>query len=139
ARKLYSRRTPSRPFGATLDRRQRDHRQGLPQPARRSRAPRRTGGKAVRFDGEGGNTQLVAHLISRAVSVLTIGWMLSISLAVDAQQAQTKSIGLLVPPRLTALPGSPVFLETLKGLGYRDGDNLRLLVKEAGGDLGRLP
>lgn len=70
-----------------------------------------------------------------------MGCVLSASLVAEAQQAQAKvqSIGVLVPNRLKAQHASSVFFETLRSLGYRDGENLRLLVREAEGDLGHLP
>lgn len=46
-----------------------------------------------------------------------------------------RSIGLLVPSRLQVQAEYPVFLETLRTLGYREGDNLRLITREAGGKL----
>ena len=67
--------------------------------------------------------------------------MLAAPLDVVSQQAKQpiQSIGLLVPARLQVMTGYPVFEETLRQLGYREGDNLRLLRKEAGGILDRLP
>jgi putative ABC transport system substrate-binding protein len=67
--------------------------------------------------------------------------MLAASLQVTAQQTNqpVRSIGLLVPGRLQALYEYPVFVETLRKFGYREGDNLRFLTKEAGGKLDRLP
>jgi len=78
--------------------------------------------------------------MARAAAIF-LGWVLSASLVAEAQQANTQvhSIGVLVPNRLKVQTASPVFFETLRSLGYRDGDNLRLLVREAEGDLGRLP
>jgi putative ABC transport system substrate-binding protein len=66
--------------------------------------------------------------------------MLAASLQVTAQQKQpVRSIGLLVPGRLQALSEYPVFVETLRKLGYREGSNLRFVLKEAEGKLDRLP
>ena len=66
--------------------------------------------------------------------------MLAASLQVTAQQANqlVRSIGLLVPGSLQTQNEYPVFVETLRKLGYREGDNLRFLPKEAGGKLDRL-
>ena len=79
--------------------------------------------------------------MAHSVSLVLAGAMLAASLQVSAQQASQplKSVGLLVPSRLQALPDSPVFVETLRKLGYREGDNLRFLLKEAEGKLDRLP
>jgi putative ABC transport system substrate-binding protein len=78
--------------------------------------------------------------MARSVSVLVAGAMLAASLEVTAQQTNqpVRSIGLLVPNRLQAQHEYPVFVETLRKLGYREGDNLRFLPKEAGGQLDRL-
>jgi putative tryptophan/tyrosine transport system substrate-binding protein len=66
--------------------------------------------------------------------------MLAASLQVTAQQNQpVRSIGLLVPGRLQALSEYPVFVETLRKLGYREGSNLRFVTKQAEGKLDRLP
>ena len=83
----------------------------------------------------------VARLTIRSVSVLVAGAMLAASLHVAAQQARqpVRSIGLLVPSRLQVAAEYPVFLETLRTLGYREGDNLRLLTREAEGKLDLLP
>lgn len=77
----------------------------------------------------------------RSVSVLVAGAMLAASLHVAAQQARqpVRSIGLLVPSQLQVQAEYPVFLETLRTLGYREGDNLRLLTREAEGKLDLLP
>ena len=67
--------------------------------------------------------------------------MVAAPLDVVSQQARqpVQSIGLLVPPRLQVQPGYPVFLETLRTLGYRDGENLRFEIREADGKFDRLP
>ena len=67
--------------------------------------------------------------------------MLAAPLDVVSQQAKqpAQSIGLLVPPRLQVMTGYPVFLETLRKLGYRDGENLRFVTREAEGKFDRLP
>jgi ABC-type uncharacterized transport system substrate-binding protein len=79
--------------------------------------------------------------MTRSVSVLAAGAMLAASLHVIAQHANqpVRSIGLLVPHSLQTQSDYPVFVETLRKLGYREGDNLRFLTKEAGGKLDRLP
>ena len=79
--------------------------------------------------------------MAHSVSLVLAGAMLAASLQVSAQQTSqpVKSVGLLVPSRLEALPGSAVLVETLRNLGYREGDNLRFLLKEAEGKLDRLP
>lgn len=79
--------------------------------------------------------------MARSVSILVAGAMLAASLQVTAQQTNqpVRSIGLLVPSRLQAMNEYPVFVETLRKLGYREGENLRLLAKEAEGKLDRLP
>ena len=78
--------------------------------------------------------------MAHSVSVLVAGAMLAASLQVTAQQANqpVRSIGLLVPGSLQTQNEYPVFVETLRKLGYREGDNLRFLPKEAGGKLDRL-
>ena len=67
--------------------------------------------------------------------------LLAAPLDVVSQQARqpVQSIGLLVPPRLQVTTGYPVFLETLRTLGYRDGENLRFVTREADGKFDRLP
>lgn len=79
--------------------------------------------------------------MARSVSILVAGAMLAASLQVTAQQTNqpVRSVGLLVPNRLDVQHQYPVFVETLRKFGYREGDNLRFLTKEAGGKLDRLP
>jgi putative tryptophan/tyrosine transport system substrate-binding protein len=69
------------------------------------------------------------------------GVMLAASLQVSAQQdnPQVKLVGLLVPNRLAVQQQYPVFVESLRKLGYREGENLRFVTKEAEGKLDRLP
>lgn len=80
-------------------------------------------------------------MTARSVSILVAGAMLAASLQVYAQQTtqSVRSVGLLVPNRLAVQNQYPVFVETLQKLGYREGDNLRLVAKEADGKLDRLP
>lgn len=52
---------------------------------------------------------------------------------------QVRTVGLLVPNRLQVQNEYPVFVDTLRQLGYREGENLRLVTKEAAGKLDRLP
>ena len=54
-------------------------------------------------------------------------------------QGKVPVVGLLVPNRLQDQPAYPIFVETLGSLGYREGDTLRLMVREAANDFDRLP
>lgn len=58
-----------------------------------------------------------------------------------AQQARgsLRLVGLLVPNQLRLQAGYEAFVEELRTRGYRDGQNLRLVLKEAQGRLERLP
>lgn len=79
--------------------------------------------------------------MARFISALIACAMFAPSFQLMAQQANpsVKTIGLLVPSRLQAINEYPVFVEALRKSGYRDGDNLRILAKEAEGKLDRLP
>jgi putative ABC transport system substrate-binding protein len=83
----------------------------------------------------------VARMMARSVSILVAVAMLAASLQASAQQTNphVRSVGLLVPNRLDVQNQYPVFVETLRKLGYREGDNLRFVTKEADGKLDRLP
>jgi putative ABC transport system substrate-binding protein len=67
--------------------------------------------------------------------------LLAVPLAVEAQQAgqALQTVGVLTPQRLEEQAAYPAFLETLRRLGYREGSNLRVLVRSADGKLDRLP
>lgn len=80
-------------------------------------------------------------MMARFVSILVAVAMLSASLQVTAQQANqpVRSVGLLVPNRLGVQNQYPVFVETLRKLGHREGENLRIITKEADGELDRMP
>ena len=73
--------------------------------------------------------------------VLVAGMWLAAALHAVAQPASQRvhTVGLLVPSLLQAQHESPVLVDTLRMLGYRDGENLRLVTKEANGKLDRLP
>jgi putative ABC transport system substrate-binding protein len=50
-----------------------------------------------------------------------------------------RSVGVLAPQRLQDQAAYAQFLETLRELGYREGENLRLVTRSAEGKLDRLP
>lgn len=79
--------------------------------------------------------------MARYISILLAGVMLSVSLQAAARQTNqpVRSVGLLVPNRLSVQDQYPVFVETLRQLGYREGSNLRFVTKEADGKLDRMP
>jgi putative ABC transport system substrate-binding protein len=58
---------------------------------------------------------------------------------VEAQQASVKVVGVLHPQRLEHNPAFGAFAEALRQLGYREGGNLRILVRSADGVQARLP
>lgn len=80
-------------------------------------------------------------MMARSALILVAGAMLAASLQVTAQQTNrpVSSVGLLVPNRLAVQNQYAAFVEALRAFGYREGDNLRLLTKEAEGKLDRLP
>jgi putative tryptophan/tyrosine transport system substrate-binding protein len=82
----------------------------------------------------------MSRLTTRTAIVLA-GAMLATSFQAAAQPTNqtVKTVGVLVPGRLDAQNEFHVFPNTLRKLGYREGGNLRFLVKEAGGNLDRLP
>lgn len=59
--------------------------------------------------------------------------------AFQAGAQPVRTVGLLVPNLLQVQNEYPVFVDTLRLLGYRDGENLRLVTREAAGKLDRLP
>jgi len=67
--------------------------------------------------------------------------LLAAALQAIAQPANqpVRSVGLLVPGLLRTQNDYRVFLDALRQLGYREGENLRLLPKEAAGRFERLP
>jgi len=67
--------------------------------------------------------------------------LLVAALSAIAQPAgqPVRSVGLLVPNLLQAQSDYPAFMEALRKLGYREGQNLRLVTREAAGKLERLP
>jgi putative ABC transport system substrate-binding protein len=73
--------------------------------------------------------------------VLVAGTLLAAALQAIAQPPSqpVRSVGLLVPSLLQAQSDYPVFVNELRQLGYREGQNLRFLSKEAAGRLERLP
>lgn len=76
------------------------------------------------------------------LKALSARTLVAVSLLVAAFQAgaqQIRTVGLLVPNLLQVQNEYPVFLDTLRQLGYRDGENLRLVTREAAGKLDRLP
>jgi len=72
---------------------------------------------------------------------LVAGVLLTAALQVNAQPANqpVRSVGLLVPNLLQVQNDYPVFVDALRQLGYREGQNLRLVPKEAAGRFERLP
>jgi putative ABC transport system substrate-binding protein len=74
---------------------------------------------------------------ARVVVVL----FLAVPLAVEAQMAgqAVHTVGVLIPQRLEHYPWYSAFLETLRQLGYREGETLRILLRSADGKLDRLP
>jgi putative ABC transport system substrate-binding protein len=77
----------------------------------------------------------------RYCSKLLAGVVLMASLQATAQPAgqPVRTVGLLVPNLLQAQIDYPVFVDALRKLGYREGQNLRLMTREAAGKLDRLP
>ena len=75
-------------------------------------------------------------MTTRYLLTAVAGALLTVALQATGQPA--RSVGLLVPNLLNAQNDYPVFVEALRQLGYRDGQNLRLVPKEAGGRLERL-
>lgn len=76
--------------------------------------------------------------MNRRKFVLAGSFAVALPRAIRAQ-GRTTVIGLLVPNALQFQPGYPILVESLRSLGYREGENMRLLVREANNDLGRLP
>lgn len=85
--------------------------------------------------------RLKARKTALNASTIIAAAALAASFQAGAQQANhpVSSIVLLVPSRLQAQNEYPVFVDELRNLGYREGSNLRILVKEAEGKLDRLP
>jgi putative ABC transport system substrate-binding protein len=83
----------------------------------------------------------VAQLTARYRLMLAAGALLVAALQATAQPADqaARSVGLLVPNLLKVQNDYPVFVDALRQLGYREGQNLSLVPKEAAGKLERLP
>ena len=83
----------------------------------------------------------MAQLTARFRLALVAGVLLAAALQATGQPAgqPARSVGLLVPNLLQAQNDYPVFVDALRQLGYREGQNLRLVPKEAAGRLERLP
>jgi putative tryptophan/tyrosine transport system substrate-binding protein len=83
----------------------------------------------------------VAQLTARSALLLVAGILLAAAPQAVAQPATqpVRSVGLLVPNRLQVQNDYPVFVDALRQLGYREGENLRFLPKEAAGRFERLP
>ncbi len=83
----------------------------------------------------------VAQLTARSPLVFVAVVLLTAALQAIAQPASqlVRSVGLLVPGVLQTQNDYPVFVDTLRKLGYREGENLRFLSKEAAGRFERLP
>ena len=83
----------------------------------------------------------MAQTTVRSPLLLIAGALLVAALHAIAQPASqpVRSVGLLVPNLLQAQNDYPVFVAELRKLGYREGENLRLIPKEAGGKFERLP
>jgi len=75
----------------------------------------------------------------KALSARTLVVASLLAAAFQAGAQPVRTVGLLVPNLLQAQNEYPVFVDTLRQLGYRDGENLRLVTKEAAGKLDRLP
>lgn len=75
----------------------------------------------------------------KALSARTLVAVSLLAAAFQAGAQPVRSVGLLVPSLLRAQNEFPAFVDTLRQLGYRDGENLRLVTKEAAGKLDRLP
>ncbi len=79
--------------------------------------------------------------VSRRQFVTTsAAWLVTIRNAVAQQVAgRLYSIGLLIPNKLQLQAGYDAFVEDMRARGYREGGNLRVLLKEAEGRLDVLP
>jgi putative ABC transport system substrate-binding protein len=77
----------------------------------------------------------------RRLFLIAAGALFGATLQAFAQPAGQRIyvVGLLVPNRLQAQNEFTAFTDTLRQLGYRDGENLRLVTREAAGKLDRLP
>ena len=80
-------------------------------------------------------------MVASPISSFIAAVIFAVSLHAVAQPAKqpVRSVGLLVPSRLEVLPEYPTFVEALRALGYREGVNLHLVVREADNKLERLP
>ena len=83
----------------------------------------------------------MAKLTARFRLALVAGVLLAAALHATAQPAseRIRSVGLLVPNLLQVQNDYPVFVDALRQLGYREGQNLRLVPKEAAGRFELLP
>ena len=76
------------------------------------------------------------------LKALTAQVFVALSLLGAAFQAgaqPVRTVGLLVPNLLQVQNNYPAFVEALRAAGYREGENLRFVTKEAAGNLDRLP
>jgi len=91
-------------------------------------------------DADGSGRMVVKPIITARTVVVAV-LLLAAPLAIQAQQAVqgVKTVGVLMPQNVRHQPAYPVFLETLRLLGYHQDRNLRLLVRSADGKLDRLP
>jgi putative tryptophan/tyrosine transport system substrate-binding protein len=92
------------------------------------------------LDDENPGARGMSPIITTLTAVVAC-LLLAVPLAVEAQQAgqALQTVGVLTPQRLEEQAAYPAFLETLRQLGYREGSNLRVLVRSADGKLDRLP
>lgn len=68
-----------------------------------------------------------------------VAWPMAVEQAVAQQSSRTYAVGLLVPNQLRLQAGYDAFVEEMRVRGYREGGNLRVVLKEAGGKLNTLP
>lgn len=80
--------------------------------------------------------RLTFQLFNAAVAALLLAVPAAAGGQSNAQAAHT--VGVLMPTRLEHTPAYPVFLDALRRLGYRDGGNLRILLRTANGNPDRL-
>jgi putative ABC transport system substrate-binding protein len=80
-------------------------------------------------------------MTARSALMLVVWVSLVVAPEAIAQPASkpVRSVGLLVPNLLQTQNDYPVFVDALRKLGYREGENLRFLPKEAAGRFERLP
>ncbi len=79
--------------------------------------------------------------LNQVFNAVLAALLLAVPLASEAQRKEqaVHTVGVLMPQRVEHTPSYPVFLESLRKLGYQEGRNLRILLKSADGKPERLP